>query len=136
MILSMPLIIRGVTKFHRSLIIALCPIEVHFRTNDHELEDGYFELQAISSLSKFKTSENADSSSSGNASVTLDLHTKTALIGREDLDVSLEFLRLHEESIDGYIDIYAVTRILEKEKIGDAYCNTKDRIYTLTNSWV
>ena len=137
----MPLMIRDRIQFHQSLIVALCSSELHVRTDIPKLEDGYVELQTSSSLSKFQKSERADSlnavsSSSPNGSVTLDLHTKTALIGREDLDVSLEFLRLHEESIDGYIDLYAVTRSLETCPISSGYGNSMDRIYRLSNSWV
>jgi hypothetical protein len=41
---------------------------------------------------------------------TLDLHTNTALIGREDLDVTLSELHLEEEIVGGVVDIYAVLR--------------------------
>ena len=68
----------------------------------------------------------------------MDLHTRTGLIGRHDLDVTLASLRLDEEQVDGYVDIYAVRRVLEQgvpnwvdqPEIG------KNSLFTLSASWV
>jgi hypothetical protein len=46
--------------------------------------------------------------------MTLDLYTRIGLIGRRDLEVTLISLRLHEEEVDGYVDIYVVSRVLER----------------------
>ena len=46
---------------------------------------------------------------------TLDIHTITALIGRDNLDVSLGDLGLHHEAHDDVLNIYAVIRQLELE---------------------
>jgi hypothetical protein len=69
-------------------------------------------------------------------SVTIDLHTKTALIGRHDLDVTLDFIRLDEEVTNGYVDIYAVTRVLETVGQEDVSIIGKEALYRLANCWV
>ena len=69
---------------------------------------------------------------------TLDLHTRTGLIGRRDLDVTLTSLRLDEEEVNGYIDIYAVCRVLERgaPKFVDLPEMGRDSLFTLSASWV
>lgn len=67
-------------------------------------------------------------------SVELDLHTTTALIGRTDLDVTLDFLRLDEEATNGYIDIYAVPRV--SDAVDNPYEVGKETMYRLSNCWV
>lgn len=51
-----------------------------------------------------------------NKNQTLDIHTITALIGRENVDVSLGDLGLHHEAVNDVLNIYAVIRQLETEK--------------------
>jgi len=68
-------------------------------------------------------------------SVTLDLYTKTAFIGRDDLSIDLRDLRVQEEQVSGCVDIYAVARLLESG--GTVIPRTgKGGLYQLTNCWV
>ena len=70
-----------------------------------------------------------------NKAVTLDLHTKTAFIGRDDLSIDLRGLRLQEEQVGGCVDIYAVPRVLESG--GSVIPHTgKEGLYKLMNCWV
>lgn len=68
----------------------------------------------------------------------MDLHTRTGLIGRRDLEVTLASLRLDEEEIEGYIDIYAVCRVLERgvPNFVDLPEMGKDSLFKLSASWV
>ena len=70
--------------------------------------------------------------------ITLDLHTITGLIGRRDLDVTLASLRLDEEEVNGYIDIYAVCRVLERgaPNFVDLPEMGRDSLFKLSASWV
>ena len=65
----------------------------------------------------------------------LDLHTKTAMIGREDSSVTLDALRLHEEAIDRVVDLYVVIREAETST-NQSYAVGLENLYMLTASWV
>ena len=65
---------------------------------------------------------------------TLDLHTVTALVGREDLDVTLEKLRLLEEAKNGVLDLYAVIRQVDIPNQGTD--TSWSDVFKLANYWV
>ena len=97
------------------------------------MDAGYLRLEARSVRTTAPQPAVAVATSPG--SVLLDLHTKTALIGRADPDVTLEFLRLEEEAVHGYIDLYVVGRDLSSETANTTEIG-KDALYRFKNSWV
>jgi hypothetical protein len=120
-------------QFHKSLVIAVCNSDCHLNFSDRSKPaEGYHFVhdtpsQQVSRRELVKVPEKD--------SVTIDLHTKTALIGREDVDVSLGFLRLQDEEIGGCIDIYAVPRILE-DTTSASNVHSMESLYRVSNSWV
>jgi hypothetical protein len=71
---------------------------------------------------------------------TIDLHTTCALIGRDELDITLEQLGLQHETVGGVLDLYAVIRPLPNKsdhlgKAEDEYIG-KDAAFRADKSWV
>jgi hypothetical protein len=100
------------------------------------MHEGYFRLEARSLRTTIRRPVSLSPVGADTGSVTIDLHTKTALIGRHDLDVTLDFIRLDEEVTNGYVDIYAVTRELETVEHEDTFEVGKEALYRLANCWV
>jgi len=123
--------ISGFTEFHYSLVISVCDCQVHM--NGNEIQTNFIRLNGTGPsrshgiLKPVKVTYKK--------SVTLDLYTKTALIGRDDLSIDLLGLRLQDEQVSGCVDIYAVARLLESE--GNVIPHTgKGGLYQLMNCWV
>jgi hypothetical protein len=124
---------RENVKFRHSLVISLCDSDRHI--NDMGvMEQGFHRLEARSLRTSMPRLAETVSLPSADA-VLLDLHTRTALIGRTDLDVTLDYLRLDEEIVNGYIDIYVVDRSVTSES-GNATEIGKEALYRLKDSWV
>jgi hypothetical protein len=123
----------GNVKFYYSIVISVCDSDQH-ADDSGKMDQDFIRLEARSIKNTVQRSPPAASGSSSD-SVILDLHTKIALIGRIDLDVTLGFLRLEEESVNGYIDLYVVDRDLSSES-GSASEIGKDSLYRFKDSWV
>src|SRR5947207_1461782 len=70
---------------------------------------------------------------------TLDLHTGTALIGREDQDITLESLHLRQEAVNGTLDLYVVIRLLDSSRAVRTHLQNDvglSEIYRFANHWV
>lgn len=129
---AMSLTFRENVKFRHSIVISLCDSDRH-ANNTGVMDQGFHRLAARSLRTSVPRLATAPPPLGG--SVILDLHTKTALIGRTDLDVTLDYLRLDEEIVNGYIDLYVVDRNLTSES-GNATEIGKEALYRLKDSWV
>ena len=66
------------------------------------------------------------------AEPTLDLHTNSALIGTEALDVTLRDLGIAEEAVNGIVELYAVVR----RPINDGNQVGLNQVYRISGCWV
>jgi hypothetical protein len=112
----MYLTIRPEIHFYHSIVVAICDTGRHsgpeFIPLSGPAQNSELELAPNEPIKE--KSNKPVVASAAQELVTLDLHTRTGLIGRRDLKVTLASLRLYEEEVDGYIDIYAVSRVLER----------------------
>lgn len=137
------LTLSSAIHFHHSVVVAICHAEHH---SGPELASKFIPLvghgQSASGMLETRStatiSKPAAVRSSGEDRVTLDLHTRTGLIGRRDLDVTLATLRLDEEEADGYVDIYAVCRFLEPgvSNFADLAEIGRESLFRASASWV
>lgn len=109
--------------FHHSLVIAVCSGSRHRSLGADGLLDykvvplGLEKLsQSNSSILDTEDTVQAPAPPSPTPNQTLDISTVTALIGRDNLDVSLGDLGLQHETVDEILNIYAVVRQLGTEK--------------------
>jgi hypothetical protein len=116
--------------FHHSLVIAVCSRARHKLSMSNN--PNYF--IPLNSCEVFDMTVDNPGSSTNHVKMTLDLHTSTALIGRDDLEITLGRLGLQHEAIDGIVNIYAVVRPIDNTKstvdIG------KDAVFRFEKSWV
>jgi hypothetical protein len=124
---------RESVKFRHSLVISLCESDRH--VNDRGVMAQGFHRVQVRSLRTSVPPSAGPVALPPAASVLLDLHTRTALIGRTDLDVTLDYLRLDEETVNGYIDLYVVARNWTSES-GNPTEIGKEALYRLKDSWV
>jgi hypothetical protein len=95
------------------------------------MDPEYFRL-AVRSVGN--TVESPSASTDPNAgSTVLDLHTKTALIGRAHIDATLGYLKLDEEVVNGFVDIYVVERTFTPAVASPL---GKDSLYEFSDQWV
>lgn len=123
--------LSGFTQFHHSLIVAVCDSQIH--TNGNDLQPSFIRLNDPGPAplhSILKPAKAVDKES-----IALNIYTKTAFIGRDDLSIDLRGLRLQEEQVGGCVDLYVVLRLLETG--GTEIPHTgKEGLYRLTNCWV
>jgi hypothetical protein len=116
-------------------VVGICDFDHH----RHELATGFIPLgPPVPALHPEPTPDLQPTAMVQGAKVTVDVHTRTGLIGRRDLDVTLASLRLDAEVIDGYLDIYAVVRALEPgvPNFRDVSEFGKDVLFKMSESWV
>ena len=105
-------------SFHHSLIISICSRERH---DFFDFFDGTFEASVL-----------------GPSIVeSLDLHTATALIGRNDIDITIGQLGLQHDAkeTDGVVGIYAVVRVAERTQSQSRGIG-KDAVFRFSDRWV
>src|SRR5579859_7530585 len=90
---------RQHVKFYHSLVISICSSLKHANAANGQIDPGYLLLEARSASTGIQANNPTISPVAPQGSILLDLHTKTALIGRKDLDVTLEYLRLHDQPV-------------------------------------
>jgi hypothetical protein len=122
----------GNVKFSYSLVIALCDSSIH-TSESGSLQTGFYrmDLRSVGIATGLSQPPGVNSSQG----VTLDLHTKTTLIARKDVDVKLAYLQLEQEILNGYLDIYAVERNKSPDS-PDFDIQSKDQLYRLSDLWV
>jgi hypothetical protein len=123
---------RNMVRFHHSIVVSLCNEDQH-ASNNGTLHENFVRLETRSLRTSIRPVTTIPANNSDAGKITVDLHTKTALIGRLDQHVTLDYLRLDEEVTNGYIDIYAVPRQMDNENTFDV---GKEAVYRLANCWV
>jgi hypothetical protein len=120
--------------FHHSLIIAICSRARHTYLGIPQLPECYFVPLNSYDIVDMTGDDVPIAGPSNTDIMTLDLHTSTMLIARDDLDITLRQLGLQHEAIDGVVDIYAVVRPVDGAN--SAADIGKDAVFRFEKSWV
>ena len=123
---------RDSIQFHKSLVVVICKHVVHGKCDDYVP----MKVEAEQDMSEVVSTDYNEVSESNMA---LDLYTSTALIGRDDLDITLENLLLQQEAVRGTLTLYAVLRPIGNDGavstngLNDIGAN---EIFRFSNHWV
>lgn len=126
---SLTFIIRNNIKFYHSLVVSICDYIQHSSEGPRTLPFSEDTSEVTIQLDKETFPINPPEP---DETQTLDLHTKTALIATNNLNITLQELGFREEAIDDCVDIYAVAREVETFREEDGMFS----VYRYKKCWV